>query len=145
MGRRTLRKDLTAACTAWIAAAHDDTERRLRSDSDFLRSRNAAGAVLDFHSLRHAFISAVVNSGASVKVAQELARHGSPSLTIGRYSHVRRQDLRGALEAIPVVSASVGWRRLDVARPENILSTATYGQHEDGVALDREDIAMASS
>lgn len=142
---RMLRKDLAAARTAWIAAATDEAERRERSDSDFLRYRNSAGAVLDFHSLRHAFISAVVNSGASVKVAQELARHGSPTLTIGRYSHVRLQDLRGALEAVPVVSGSVGWRRLDVGRPENILSTATYGQHEDGVALDREDSAMASS
>jgi hypothetical protein len=101
--------------------------------------------VLDFHSLRHALISAVVNSGASVKVAQELARHCSPTLTIGRYSHVRLQDLRGALAAVPVVSGSAGWRRLDVARPENILSTATFAQHEDGVALDRKDGAMASS
>ena len=53
----------------------------------------------------------------SVKVAQELARHGSPTLTIGRYSHVRLQDLRGALAAVPVVSVPALWRRLDVARP----------------------------
>ena len=42
-----------------------------------------------------------MSGGASVKVAQELARHSTPVLTIGRYSHVRLHDLTGALEALP--------------------------------------------
>jgi len=35
--------------------------------------RDGAGRVVDFHALRHTFISNVVRSGAGVKVCQELA------------------------------------------------------------------------
>lgn len=99
---RTLRRDLEAARKAWIDAAETETEKESRRKSNFLAYRNAEGAVFDFHAFRHAFISAVVNSGASVKVAQELARHSTPLLTIGRYAHVRLNDLCSALEALPL-------------------------------------------
>ena len=39
--------------------------------------------------------------GCSVKTAQELARHSTPTLTIGRYSHARLHDLTAALDALP--------------------------------------------
>jgi integrase len=97
---RMLRGDLDAAREAWIEAGKTEEERQKRGKLDFLRFKTAAG-IFDFHSLRHAYISAIVNSGASVKVAQELARHSSPTLTIGRYSHVRLNDLKGALDAVP--------------------------------------------
>jgi hypothetical protein len=48
--------------------------------------------VVDFHALRHTYISRVVASGANIKVAQELARHSTPTLTLGRYAHVRLLD-----------------------------------------------------
>lgn len=57
----------------------------------------AGGTVVDFHSLRHTFITALVASGASVKTCQSLARHSTPSLTIGRYAHVERGDMLRAL------------------------------------------------
>jgi hypothetical protein len=58
--------------------------------------------VADFHGVgRHGFISAIVAGGASVKVAQELARHSTPNLTIGRYSHTRLHDLETALDSLP--------------------------------------------
>ena len=47
------------------------------------------------------YVSGIVAGGASVKTAQELARHSSPTLTIGRYSHARLHDLQGALDALP--------------------------------------------
>ena len=50
---------------------------------------------------RHTYISGIVAGGASVKTAQELARHSTPMLTIGRYSHARLHDLHGALDALP--------------------------------------------
>ncbi len=55
----------------------------------------------DFHALRHTYITRIVGSGASVKVAQELARHSTPTLTIGRYAHTRLHDLSTALESLP--------------------------------------------
>jgi len=99
---RMLRADLKAARAAWIdGAGDDDRERQRREGSDFLQYENAAGEVADFHATRHTYISGIVAGGASVKTAQELARHSTPTLTIGRYAHTRLLDLRGALDGLP--------------------------------------------
>jgi integrase len=120
---RMLRSDLKAARADWIAEATDAQERRRREESDFLRYRNAAGEVADFHSTRHTFISGIVAGGASVKVAQELARHSTPTLTIGRYSHTRLHDVAAALDSLP---------DLDAAKPDNqpatLAATGTDGK-----------------
>ena len=99
---RMLRADLDAARAAWGAEAPTDAERDARRrEPCFLRTPDSAGRVVDFHALRHTFISGIVASGASVKIAQELARHSTPTLTIGTYAHVRLADLRGALPTVP--------------------------------------------
>jgi len=61
--------------------------------------------VADFHALRHTYISRVVASGANIKVAQELARHSSPMLMLGRYAHVQLVDQTRALDALPAIHA----------------------------------------
>ncbi len=94
------RVDLRRARAAWIRETADPGERRRRRDSDFLAEVDAAGRVLDFHATRHTYISRLVQSGASVKVCQELARHATPTLTIGRYAHVRLSDLAAALAGL---------------------------------------------
>jgi hypothetical protein len=98
---KMLQRDLAAARNSWIEEAQTDTEKKRRNASDFLRYEDTAGRVADFHALRHTYISGLVASGASVKTAQELARHSTPVLTIGRYSHTRLHDLTGALDALP--------------------------------------------
>jgi len=99
---RMLRADLTAARRSWIGDAQgNELERLRREESDFLCYRNAAGAVADFHSTRHTFISGIVAGGASVKVAQELARHSTSRLTVDRYAHTRLNDLQNALSTLP--------------------------------------------
>ena len=99
---RMLRSDLDAARTQWIASAKTDAEREQRERSDFLRYENAAGEVADFHATRHTYISGIVAGGkASVKTCQELARHSTPVLTIGRYAHTRLHDLTATLDALP--------------------------------------------
>jgi hypothetical protein len=45
------------------------------------------------------------SNGATVKVAQELARHSSPLLTLGRYAHVQLLDQTRALDALPAIQA----------------------------------------
>ncbi|MEX0641661.1 MAG: tyrosine-type recombinase/integrase, partial [Pirellulales bacterium] len=95
-----LRADLRRARAWWIREASARAERRERRKSPFLRVADDAGRVADFHALRHTYVSRVVASGASVKVAQELARHSTPALTIGRYAHVRLHDLTPALAAL---------------------------------------------
>ena len=98
---RMLRDDLDEARRRWLDEAETDAQRAEREQSDFLRHTDAAGRVADFHGLRHAYISAIVAGGASIRTAQELARHSTPVLTIGRYSHARLHDIQGALEALP--------------------------------------------
>jgi len=117
---RMLKKDMAAARAAWIAEATTDEQRQARQRSDFLKYSNVAGEVVDFHALRHTYISAIVAGGASVKTAQELARHSSPSLTIGRYSHARLHDLRGALDSLPSVNPAD-----EPAQPEREVLRAT--------------------
>jgi Phage integrase family len=61
--------------------------------------------VADFHSLRGDFISYIVSSGASVKTCQTLARHSTPSLTIGIYAKASLHDINGAVENLPDLTA----------------------------------------
>lgn len=57
--------------------------------------------VIDFHALRATYVSQLVASGASVKACQTLARHSTPSLTIGVYAKASLHDLAGAVSALP--------------------------------------------
>jgi integrase len=102
---RMLRADLDAARRAWLKEAPSDEARAARAKCDFLLYRNAAGKVVDFHATRHTYISGIVAGGASVKTAQEFARHSDPALTIGRYAHARRHDLQDALDGLPALGA----------------------------------------
>jgi site-specific recombinase XerD len=57
--------------------------------------------VVDFHGTRVTYITNLVASGASVKTCQTLARHSTPSLTIGVYAKTTLHDIKGAVEALP--------------------------------------------
>lgn len=106
---RMIQDDLLAARTVWLKAVECDPEQfHERSESDFLAYRNRDNLVADFHALRHTFITGLVNSGASVKVAQDLARHSTPTLTLSRYAHLGLQDTSKALAALPAMPISVG-------------------------------------
>ena len=101
---RMLCKDLAAARKRWIAEGKTEAEQKRREESEFLRYEDSAGRFADFHAMRHTYISGIVAGGASVKTAQELARHSDPRLTIGRYSHARLHDLQRALDALPATT-----------------------------------------
>ena len=75
---------------------------------------------VDFHALRHTYVSAIVAGGASPKVAQTLARHSDPKLTIGIYSHVESTSLARALDGLPRLSGPIG---------EAVAATGTDGSH----------------
>jgi integrase len=60
------------------------------------------GRVLDFHGLRHCFVTNLRH--APSRVAQSLARHKSSAMT-DRYTHVRLNDERAALEMLPDLTA----------------------------------------
>ena len=63
---------------------------------------DAQKRVVDTHSLRHGYISALARAGVPLKVAQTLARHSDPKLTMNIYAHLSVHDLHGAVtDALP--------------------------------------------
>ena len=110
-------RDLATLLRPWLAAKTDDepvfaipmkAAQMLRVDlaAAGIAASDDAGRVVDFHSLRHGYVSRIVEGGASVKVAQELARHSTPTLTIGRYAHTRLHDLATAVNGLPIGETS---------------------------------------
>jgi integrase len=58
----------------------------------------ARRGVVDFHALRHSYITHLIRRGVNPKVVQALARHSTITLTLDRYTHLDGGDIRGALE-----------------------------------------------
>ncbi len=108
-----LQRDLAAAREAWLVGANSAAERNRRERSDFLRAVDAAGQVVDFHSLRHGFITHLVMANVPPKVAQALARHSTITLTMDRYAHLGMGDLVNALQRL----TSAQTIALNTARP----------------------------
>jgi integrase len=88
-----LQRDLAAARAAWLKDAERPTELKRLKQGDFLRDVDAAQQVVDFHSLRHGFITNLVMANVPPKVAQALARHSTITLTMDRYAHLEMGDL----------------------------------------------------
>jgi len=82
----------------------DKTAEMLRGDLEATGVAYAddRGRVLDFHGLRHSFVTNL--SHAPSRVAQSLARHKSSAMT-DRYTHVRLNDERAALAMLPDLTA----------------------------------------
>lgn len=62
---------------------------------------NESGQVVDFHALRHTFISSLCHGGVHPKVAQELARHSTITLTMDKYTHTLQGAGSAALLTLP--------------------------------------------
>ena len=114
---KMIKADLRRARALWIKEVPGRSERRKRNHSSFLKTVDDEGRVCDFHSLRHTYVTRLVSSGASVKVCQELARHSTPNLTIGRYAHTRLHDLRNALDNLPGIGTITQDREAVALRP----------------------------
>ena len=101
---RMIQRDLYAAKMEWLKTSATADECYDRWGSDYLKYSTAEGFA-DCHALRHTYVSRLVRSGANVKIAQELARHSTPMLTLGRYAHMGLVDQKAALDALPVVTS----------------------------------------
>ena len=62
---------------------------------------DGSGRVVDMHSLRHGYITALAKAGVPIKVLMTLARHSDPQLTLDIYSHLTLHDTAAALDALP--------------------------------------------
>jgi len=123
-----LAEDLAAARAAWIEEAADAAERTRREGSDYLLSVDRTGRHFDFHATRGQYVTGLVRSGANVKAVQELARHCTPTLTLGTYTHLTVHDKRAALAALPVVP--VGGPNVGDAEAGELRATGTDGRAE---------------
>jgi integrase/recombinase XerD len=103
-GGKMLRADLKVARLAWVRSATTDDERTARSQSDFLAYEDSAGRFADFHALRHTFITNLVKADVHPKVAKELARHSTITLTMDRYAHVGLHDTAAAVNKLPAMT-----------------------------------------
>ena len=133
-----LHTDMRRAKWAWWREAAGADERKKRAAKDFLKPVDGEGRIVDFHALRHYYISQVVRSGASVKVCMDLARHSTPTLTLGRYAHTRLADLRGAVPTVPTgdkpkteptALRATGTDNAQAVNLTNAESSATRAQH----------------
>ncbi|UCF16598.1 MAG: tyrosine-type recombinase/integrase [Phycisphaerales bacterium] len=61
---------------------------------------DASGRDIDFHALRHSFISHLALAGVHPAVAQKLARHSSIELTMRYYTHVLHKSEVEAIDAL---------------------------------------------
>ena len=121
---RMLRQDLRLARARWIRAGVGREDRRERRESDALQYRDESGRVLDFHALRHTYISSLAAGGVHPKDAQTLARHSTITLTMDRYTHSARGAAARALDVLPDLSE----RRPE---PERQRATGTYGSADE--------------
>lgn len=61
-------------------------------------------ATLDFHCLRHTFITRLARADVHPRTAQDLARHSKVELTLAVYTHVGRGQLSAALDQLSDLS-----------------------------------------
>ncbi len=101
-----LRADLRRARAWWIRETPDPAERRARRGSDFLATTDGSGRIVDFHALRHTFITRLARSGVAPAVAKSLARHSTIVLTMDHYTHTFIDDERAALDRLPEIPGS---------------------------------------
>jgi integrase len=75
--------------------------RLLREASGFGRSQSS----LSFHSLRHAFVSAMANAGVAQELRQKLTGHASAEMN-AQYTHHELESLRAAVSVIPSIDSN---------------------------------------
>lgn len=70
---------------------------------------------LDFHALRHGYVSALAAANVGPKELQELARHSDPRLTLGVYTHLRAGALADAVGRLEVSATDIEPTRDELA------------------------------
>ena len=108
-----LRADLAAVLTpylegrmgrVWPGQWHKRAAEMLRVDlaAAGIQAADDRGRVVDFHALRHCYITMLHRGGTYGRVLQALARHSTPTLT-ARYTHVDLSDVDAAIAGLPAL------------------------------------------
>lgn len=86
---------------SWTGSAASAIRRDLAVAG--IPSRDSAGRIVDFHALRHSFVSSLARHGITPAIAQRLARHSTVTLTLDVYTHVETESLRESLGSLPAI------------------------------------------
>jgi len=79
----------------------DNTSRMFALDRERAGiPKRAFGGRVDFHALRVAYVTGVLEAGAGLKEAQTLARHATPGLTLNVYGRAREERLAAVAERL---------------------------------------------
>ena len=104
-----LRQDVVSALRGRVGADADpvfDMPGRKRFKSHLLAAginpKGPDGRVVDFHALRHSFITGLSKAGVSPRVAMELARHSQMDLTMRVYTDGGMLGSADAVNALPL-------------------------------------------
>ena len=100
---KMIEYDLSIARQCWIDEAESEIEKISRAQSDFLRHVDTQGRHVDFHSLRHAFITNLIHLRIPLKTLQVLARHSDIRMTIEVYGHVSFFEQVEAIRLLPSI------------------------------------------
>jgi len=99
-----------ADAPAFAFTAHNQPALMIKADLEAAGiPRNVDGRWMDFHGLRHSFITNLARAGVHPRDAQELARHSDINLTMKHYTHPRRAALKEIMQDQP-----------DLTAPENL-------------------------
>jgi integrase len=90
----------------WAGKGGEMLERDLKAAG--IAKVDESGGIVDFHSLRHTFGTLLAASGVHPKVAQDLMRHSTITLTMGIYTHTNLENRMGALDKLPDLRAAKG-------------------------------------
>jgi integrase len=85
----------------------------------------------DFHSLRAAYITHMLDNGTSITETQKLARHSDIRLTAG-YAKASRKDQADAVRNLPSTTNSSQWNNQFPARPEKSNVSSVDRQNPPG-------------
>ena len=87
---------------AFVLTVTDNFVKMIRADlkAAGIAYRDEAGRDVDFHSLRHSFITNLALAGVHPSVAQKLVRHSSILLTMKYYMHVLHESEVSAIQAL---------------------------------------------
>jgi len=92
--------------------------------------RDDRGRTLDVHALRHTFGTLLSKGGVMPRTAQAAMRHSKIDLTMNVYTDPALLDVRGALDALPLLPLGGGH-----AEGDALQATGTEGDFRQGVCL----------
>ena len=95
-------KDKSPTDKAFVLTVVDNFAKMIKPDlkAAGITYRDEAGRDVDFHSLRHSFITNLALADVHPSVAQKLARHSSILLTMKYYTHVLHESEVSAIQAL---------------------------------------------